>query len=327
MPQISVIVPVYKGVRFLDSALGSLRGQTFSDWECIAVDDGSTDGSSCVLEAHAAADPRIRVIHQANAGTSVARNAAMELADGRYIAFLDEDDLYHPRFLETLHAAARSTGADVVGCEFVKFGEDEEPTWAGDCPSEPTWTIADRAGIAELASRYYDGVPFEIWRNLYRRDVVTRHLFPAGVRVEQDLHWMYTLLPRLDRYVRLPWPGYAWRINRSSGGFLHPDAASLISLTATDQTVVSQVPDELHMTPDQRRRLAKAMSLMLRWCIWPPLRDGVRLDADQSRRLRRGLRTLQAHGVDLGAALGLGSRIRYRLFQMTGATGWIRRHR
>ena len=323
-PEISIIVPVYKGVRFLREALDSVRAQTFADWECVCVDDGSKDGSGAVLDEIAACEPRIRVFHRENGGTSVARNFAMGQVRGRYVAFLDEDDAYHPRMLETLHAAAERTRADVTGCEFQKFDESDHPVWSPEIPDESKWQVADRARLADWISRYYDGVPFEVWRNLYRRETVAGHDFPIGVRVEQDLYWQYTLLPRVSSYVRIPWAGYAWRMNRSSGGFLHPDPESLISLVRTDLTVFNAVAGGLDPAKGQRARLSERMSEFLFHCLWRPLHDGVRMDRDQVRRLRDGLKALQGTGIGLAGQLPFGKRLRWNLALLTGDMRWMR---
>ena len=321
--EVSIVVPVYKGVRFLREALESVKAQTFSDWECLCVDDGSRDGSGAVLDEIAADEPRIRVFHRENGGTSVARNFALAQAQGRYVAFLDEDDVYHPRMLETLHAAAEKTHADVVGCEFLKFNEDEHPRWLAEPPDASAWRIAaSRAAVAEWASNYYDGIPFEVWRNLYRRTAIIGHDFPRGVRVEQDLHWQYTLLPRLESYVRIPWAGYAWRAS-TTGGFLHPDSESLISLTQTDRTVFRTLVDRLGLDDCQRRRVAGHMSDFLYYCLWMPLHGGISLDAAQSKRLRRGLGDLLPLGIDLTRRLGWRKRLLWRLFLLTGDVRWV----
>lgn len=91
-PVFSIVVPVYKAENYLDACVQSLIKQTFSDIEIILVDDGSPDRCPALCDAYAAADPRVCVIHQANSGPSVARNAGIERARGAYVVFVDSDD-------------------------------------------------------------------------------------------------------------------------------------------------------------------------------------------------------------------------------------------
>ncbi len=100
MPKVSVIMPAYNAARFITLAVESVLAQTLSDWEMIIVDDGSTDDTPRILAG--ISDPRIRVIHQPNGGEAAARNTALDLATGEYVAFLDADDLYRPNGLADL---------------------------------------------------------------------------------------------------------------------------------------------------------------------------------------------------------------------------------
>ena len=324
-PEISIVVPVYKGVRFLREALDGVRAQTFADWECLCVDDGSKDGSGTLLDEIAGGEPRIHVFHRANGGTSVARNFALSQARGKYIAFLDEDDVYHPKMLATLYVAAERTGADVVGCEFQKFDENAHPAWTEEPPGESRWLVADRERLKDWISRYYDGVPFEVWRNLYRRELAVGHEFPPGVRVEQDLYWHYTLLPRVGKYVRIPWTGYAWRAS-SIGGFLHPDAESLISLPKSDLAIVRAM-GRLALSPEQEQAFKLRMSKFLDWCVFRHLHDGAPLARADALRLRDALAALARAGVGLEHVLRGRKRLLWRLFMLTGRVGWIRSSR
>lgn len=323
-PEVSVIVPVYKGIRFLRESLGSLKAQTFRDWECLCVDDGSKDGSGALADEIAATDARFRVIHQANGGTSVARNTALKAVRGRYVAFLDEDDAYEPRMLETLHTAAVATEADVVGCELRRMKEDDCLTFdGGPVPSAERWKVAGRRELADWVAEMYDGVPYEIWRNLYRRELIEGHWFVPNVRVEQDLLWHYTLLPKVRTYVKIDWPGYAWRAT-AAGGYLHPDAESLISLTESYRLLAERVASDMGLDAVQRRKFARTMSHELRFNVWRPLREGVRLDAAAFARLRAGLRALYPFGVDIRRDLRLKKRLKWDVFLLTGRDWWVR---
>ena len=99
MPEISVIVPVYKAEAYLADCVDSLLSQTISDFEVILVDDGSPDNCGSLCDGYAAEHDHISVIHQKNSGQSAARNHAMKLAKGNWICFVDSDDRIHPRML------------------------------------------------------------------------------------------------------------------------------------------------------------------------------------------------------------------------------------
>ncbi len=111
VPQISIVMPCFNAAAHLPHSVGSVLAQTFSDWELIAVDDGSDDTTLTWLGAQT--DPRIQVHTQVNQGVSVARNTGLKQAQGRYVAFLDADDTWVPTFLETL-SATLETRPDAV---------------------------------------------------------------------------------------------------------------------------------------------------------------------------------------------------------------------
>ncbi len=126
-PTVSVVIPVYNLDRYIDACLDSVRAQSFPDFEAIVVDDGSTDGSWAAIGRHAAADRRIVPIHQANSGVVLARRAAIEQARGRYITFLDGDDVWMPDMLERMVAAIEEdAGCDIVCCNYKRLGAGYE---------------------------------------------------------------------------------------------------------------------------------------------------------------------------------------------------------
>lgn len=114
-PVISVVIPTYNGERYLAQTVGSVRAQTFADWELIVVDDGSKDGTPALAHTLASQDSRIRLVWQANGGIANARNRGLAEADpaSEYIAYLDHDDLWRPNALGALLAAARSLPSGV----------------------------------------------------------------------------------------------------------------------------------------------------------------------------------------------------------------------
>jgi glycosyltransferase involved in cell wall biosynthesis len=120
-PRVSAIVPVYNGRRFLAATVRTVMAQTLLPCELIVVDDGSTDGSLEELESLPSAPFPVRIVRQDNAGQSAARNAAARLAEGELLAFLDQDDLWHPRHLEELVVPLLADPA--VGWAYSDFDE------------------------------------------------------------------------------------------------------------------------------------------------------------------------------------------------------------
>lgn len=132
-PFFSIIIPVYNVAPYLRECLDSVLKQTFTDWEAICVDDGSTDGSGAILDEYAAKDKRFRVIHQANAGVSAARNLALEITKGKWVCFLDGDDLFEKSALEQISKIIiRSPNVDIVKMGLVQYINGQSVSWVGN---------------------------------------------------------------------------------------------------------------------------------------------------------------------------------------------------
>lgn len=116
--RLSVIIPVYNTASYLGHCVESVLSQTFRDMEVILVDDGSTDGSAEICDRLAAGDGRVRVIHKANAGVSAARNDALEIAQGEYLAFVDSDDWIEPDTFEKALDCADEKNVEIVQFNF-----------------------------------------------------------------------------------------------------------------------------------------------------------------------------------------------------------------
>ena len=116
MPKLSVIVPVYNTEKYLRECIDSILAQTFTDFELILVDDGSTDGSGIICDEYADKDPRVQVIHQQNGGATVARRSGVRIARGEYVTFVDSDDWIDSDFYAPMIEKIKETGADVLVC-------------------------------------------------------------------------------------------------------------------------------------------------------------------------------------------------------------------
>ena len=123
MPDLSIIVPVYGVEKYLSRCIDSILNQTFRDFELILIDDGSPDNCGAICDDYAARDSRIKVIHQQNKGVSAARNAALDVAIGSYLGFVDGDDWVEPEMYETMIDAMKQWQTDMVVCGSNHFNE------------------------------------------------------------------------------------------------------------------------------------------------------------------------------------------------------------
>ena len=119
--RISIIIPVYNKEMYLEECLDSVINQTFADFECVLIDDGSSDSSGIICDKYQAKDKRIKPIHTKNNGVSHARNVGIENAAGEYITFVDSDDILSPDYLESLICAIQNSQADIVIQALYKF--------------------------------------------------------------------------------------------------------------------------------------------------------------------------------------------------------------
>jgi len=124
-PKISIIVPVYNVEKYIRKCIDSILKQTFTDYELILVNDGSPDNCGSICDDYAKRDSRIKVIHKKNNGLSSARNAGIDIAKGKYIAFVDSDDFIDKRMYESLYTLAELHSSDVVICDVLEVDEDK----------------------------------------------------------------------------------------------------------------------------------------------------------------------------------------------------------
>ena len=124
-PLVSVIVPVYNVETYLPRCIDSIIGQSFPYFEIVLVDDGSLDDCGIICDKYARIDKRIRVIHQQNMGLSAARNAGIDIAEGKWIAFIDSDDWIHKDYLKILFSGVLEN-TDIVVCDFLVTNNETE---------------------------------------------------------------------------------------------------------------------------------------------------------------------------------------------------------
>lgn len=200
--KISIIIPVYNVERYLERCLQSVIDQTYSNFEVICVNDGSTDNSGSILMRYAAMDQRFRIIVQENQGVSEARNNGVRHAIGRYVYFCDSDDCLHPQLLEiTLYFAERDQAA-LVCFAYEPNDVDEKPR------SRPYSTFDTLPAKTTDRPLYYckKKADWKIFGNatskLYHRDLIADHPFMKNNSIEDYPHTI-TLMAKYPKTVIL----------------------------------------------------------------------------------------------------------------------------
>lgn len=272
---VAVIVAAFQAERFLGDTLASVRAQTYRRWTCWVVDDGSTDATADVAERAAGADPRIRVVRQANAGPHLARNAALALLpdDVEWVALLDSDDLWVPEALATLVRAAERR-PDAVGVHALAEYVDAEgrPVRPGAHPAVQRdrrrpgrfdLVALDPRADSTFESLAVSGTIWPPATALLRREVVDRvGRFDPAQRLVED--W--------DLYLRMSRHGpfavvdtqVAWY--RQHGGNLTHRAREMAWFHARVRWNLWSSADN---TPEQRRTARRVWRrLQVRWVVW-----------------------------------------------------------
>jgi len=201
----SIIIPVYNVAPYLRECLDSVLAQTYTNWEAICVDDGSTDGSLGILDEYAGKDLRFHVIHQDNSGVSAARNAALDCAHGDWLCFLDSDDVLEGNCLERIHQECKSNATlDVI--QFGHYRFDESGHFP--CSANNTREYLDISG--RLSEKETDAITLIMWGNALRRSKCSDVRFSNYVCGEDRLYTFKCLL-REDRILRIGERLYGYR--------------------------------------------------------------------------------------------------------------------
>ena len=214
MPKVSVIVPVYNVERYLGECLDSVLGQTMKDIEVICVDDGSTDGSVKILAEYAAKDARVKVMRQDNAGSGAARNLGIGVAKGKFLAFMDSDDLYPAAdTLERLLSAADGCGCRIVGGRLrvfssnAKIARREQATWDWTGRFPPCGKV-----------RYRDfQAPWGFTCYLYDRELICGNgiKFPEFRRFQDPPFFVRAMLAA-EKFYAIPDCVYCYRVGEKT---------------------------------------------------------------------------------------------------------------
>ena len=197
-PFVSVIIPIYNMEKLMRKCLDSILAQTFEDYECLLIDDGSKDGSPAICNEYITKDSRFKVFHKPNGGLSDARNYGLERAQGDYTIFFDPDDWVDADCLKEMYAKAVETDADIVMCDLYY----NDPYRQSYCKQEPT--SLDHNDVLKdliIGKVYGFTVTKLLRRSLYQQYDLQ---YPVGMYGCEDQYTMCKLLKNDIKIAYLP---------------------------------------------------------------------------------------------------------------------------
>lgn len=277
---VSVVIPIYKVAEYLPYCLESIDRQTFDDLEVILVDDGSPDCCGKLCDEYAERKENVIVIHQPNQGLSAARNNGARASNGKYITFLDSDDVVSDDYIETLYNLIESTGAEISVGLLVPFWGEKGAVTKLDKNYQIEVYDTEHALEEMLYGQKY-GVQGP--DKLYKRELVIDDPFPVG-KLHEDQAAMYKIIGKCTKLVYTNKQIYFYRQRNSSIVHTHVTKDHLYGLEA--------VKEQLEYIREHYPRIINAAEVRMAIvvCKWiPGLSYFSKEDKEMFRYLRREL--------------------------------------
>ena len=217
-PLVSVIIPVYNTEQYLPRCLDSVLCQSFTDFELLLIDDGSSDGSGAICDAYAEKDNRIRVFHKENGGVSSARNLGLDNAKGEWVSFVDGDDFLNEGFFE--YYMIKSLKADLT---YFSFRYIDAKNQTDRIEQFDNLIVSDKVSIEEyiqpIRYRSYKSCIVDVpWGKFYKKCIIDKHhlRFPEDIDFKEDEIFNYRYLRYVEILEICDFIGYNYRILPSS---------------------------------------------------------------------------------------------------------------
>ena len=215
---ISIIVPIYNVENYLRMCLDSIQNQTYKNFECLLINDGSPDNSAEICREYVAKDSRFRYFEKENGGVSSARNLGMKCANGDYITFVDPDDWLDPDYLEILYLKMMEYDADVAIATYKKYSVSDRCYYFHVLDQDYYEKIytGDEL-LAELPYRESFDSTFNVsWGKLFKRSLLYSLVFNEQRVMGEDLEFNFKVFLRLNKCLYIHKPLYNFRRHDSS---------------------------------------------------------------------------------------------------------------
>ena len=216
MSKLSILVPCYNAEKFLHQALNSIKGQTFTDYEVLLINDGSTDGTERILREYTDSDSRFKLINKNNTGYGDSMNVGIESANGEYIGILEPDDYIESEMYERLVSKADETNAEVVRCFWI-----EEMVQTGESISRGKFDKEDEV-LNPIEEQSIFLLSPAVWTGIYRRSWLNKkniRFLPTPGASFQDTSFAFKTKMLSERYVVLGDHFYHYRIHGGNSIF------------------------------------------------------------------------------------------------------------
>lgn len=168
-PLVTIIIPIYNVAPYLEKCIQSVLDQTYENFECFLIDDGSKDDSPQIVDNFATLDARLIPVHQKNSGVDAARNVGLENGKGKYVAFIDSDDWYDKEYLEKLVKNVENNHYELVVCNFEPVGVDNPPK----VKNIGEGVFNREEGMVHLLG--YNTFNGYVWNKLFLMDIIKRN--------------------------------------------------------------------------------------------------------------------------------------------------------
>lgn len=200
---VSIIVPVYNVEKYIEKCISSIINQSYNHLEIILINDGSTDSSGFICDKFAKNDPRIKVYHISNGGSSIARNYGLKKCQGEYIGFVDSDDWIKPNMFQELLGFAMSNNLKVVECASLNITKQNSTI--------KTNSINKIEGQEEALKRIIPNRRFAVWRRIYHKSVIKDRYFIPHI-LHQDVYFTLDIILSLNKFGYLNKPLYVYNV-------------------------------------------------------------------------------------------------------------------
>lgn len=213
MSKISVIILAYNVEAYVGRCFESVLAQTFTDFEVVCVDDGSTDSTGDICERYAEKDARVKVFHIANGGISRARNFALELIHTEWFAYVDADDWVEPEFLEVLYRNALENFCDISACNFQR---NETYGMGSQDVKEEKIIFSSSAECIHSFICSENSLQGMVWNKIYRTEKYRNVRFDESVKMTEDCLYTYHIMRQCEKACYVSLPLYHWFLRKNS---------------------------------------------------------------------------------------------------------------